>query len=257
MTAPTLAGPVFDFHARLVPGPRAVARLMATMRSAGIARTAVAAGGVVDLDRLSRQILGGGEALSDADNAAVLAACAGSHGRLVPMFFGNPHDTTDDYRRAAHRFRALEISPAVHGVALADPRVTALVDTAAAVGHSVYIVCVAAPGSGTRDLVALARRFPGVTFVFGHCGFIGIDIHGINEIGGCPNIMAETSGCFGATARFAIERLGAERVLFGTEYPLQHPRAELAKFAELGLSASTWRQVAWLNAHRLFGEEQS
>jgi predicted TIM-barrel fold metal-dependent hydrolase len=250
-----LGRPVFDFHARLVKRPGAVGQLLATMDAAGIDRAAVSAGGLVDLDRLSRQIVEGGQVHHDADNAAVLAGCDSSGGRLLPVYFGNPHDTTDSYRRQAGRFRGLEISPAVHGVGFADARVAALVRVAAAAGHHVYSVCVVAPGAGTADFVALAARFPEVTFVFGHCGFIGIDIHAINEIAPQPNILAETSGCFGAVARFAVDRLGPDRVLFGTEYPLQHPTVELAKFAALELSEPVWRQVAWRNAHRLFAEE--
>jgi len=69
------------------------------------------------------------------------------------------------------------------------------------------------------------------------------------------NIVAETSGCLTVVARLAIERLGPDRVLFGTEYPLQHPSVELAKFAALDLSPEVWHRIAWRNAHRLLGEE--
>lgn len=241
---------VFDFHARLVPG----APLLSIMDGAGIARAVVVAGGVVDLDTLSRHIVDGGHTDNDADNDAVLAACAGSNGRLVPMYFGNPHRDVATYRRVAPRFRGLELSPAVHGVRFDDPRLIAFVAVAAALGHPVYLVCLGRPGTRPRDLVVLARRFPATTFVFGHCGFIGVDTFGIAEIAPQDNIVAETSGCFSVVARRAIDLLGAERVLFGTEYPLQHPGVELAKFAALGLPPATWRQVAWRNAHRLLGE---
>jgi predicted TIM-barrel fold metal-dependent hydrolase len=40
-------------------------------------------------------------------------------------------------------------------------------------------------------------------------------------------------------------------VLFGSEYPLQHPSVELAKFQALGVPPDQWRQIAWDNAHRL------
>jgi predicted TIM-barrel fold metal-dependent hydrolase len=40
-------------------------------------------------------------------------------------------------------------------------------------------------------------------------------------------------------------------VLFGSEYPLQHPSIELAKFAALNLTPERWRKVAWHNAQRL------
>jgi predicted TIM-barrel fold metal-dependent hydrolase len=240
---------VFDFHARLVRG----AQLLSTMDGVGITRAMVAAGGVVDVDTLARHIVDGGHVDTDADNDAVLAACAGSNGRLVPMYFGNPHGDVAEYRRVAPRFRGLELSPAVHGVRFDDPRLLAFVAVAAELEHPVYVVCLGRPGTRPGDLVVLARRFPTTTFIFGHCGFIGVDTFGLAEIAPQHNIVAETSGCFSVVARRAIDLLGAERVLFGTEYPLQHPAVELAKYAALGLPATTWRQVAWDNAHRLLG----
>jgi predicted TIM-barrel fold metal-dependent hydrolase len=45
-------------------------------------------------------------------------------------------------------------------------------------------------------------------------------------------------------------------VVFGSEYPLQHPAVELAKFQALRLPPAQWRQVAWDNAHRLLGDEK-
>jgi uncharacterized protein len=248
-------GPLFDFHARLAPAPGAAGRLLAAMDAASIDRAAVCAGGMITLDRLAAQIMAGGHSTGDADNAAVIDACLASDGRLVPFFVGNPHADPDDYRAAAARFRGLEISPAVHGVALTDQRTVDLVEIAADHGHPVYVVCIGRPGSGAADLGALADKFPDVTFVLGHCGFIGIDLHSIGVIADRPTIWAETSGCYTAVAAAAIRRLGPDRVLFGTEYPVQHHGVEVAKLRALDLDPDVLRRVAWTNAHRLLGEE--
>ncbi len=246
---------VFDFHARLTDRPGALDALLSTMDSCGIARAAVAAGGLVALDELARRIVEGGRYATAADNDRVLAACEGSGGRLVPWYFANPFEPVRTYRRQAVYFRALELSPAVHGVELADPRVRALVEVAGEAGHPVYVVCLGRPGTRPADLVRLAARYPEVTFVLGHCGFIGIDADAIGRVAAQPNVVAETSGCFSVVARLAVDRLGPARVVFGTEYPLQHPSVELAKFAALDLAAPDWRAVAWGTPHRLLGEE--
>ncbi len=246
---------LFDLHARLTPAPGATARLLSTMDECGIVRAGVAAGGTVSLDRLSQTIVDGGYEMVSADNDAVLAACAGSGGRLVPFFVANPHVDVAAYADRAAEFRALELSPAVHGVGFDDPRTLAHVGVAAAAGHPVYVVCLGRPGTRAADLVTLARRYPEVTFVSGHCGYIGIDAYGIGLIAPQPNIVAETSGCFSITVRIALDRLGPDRVLFGTEYPLQHPSVELAKFAALDLDPADWARIAWGNAHRLFRED--
>jgi predicted TIM-barrel fold metal-dependent hydrolase len=243
--------PVFDFHARLTPTNAAAARLLSIMDRCGIARAAVSAGGVVDLDQLAHQIVHGGRSTGSPDNEAVLRAAEDSGGRLVPFFFGNPHAPIREYAKRGHHYRGLEISPAVHGVGFYHPGVRDLVEVAQQHGHPVYTVCVPASGGGTADLLWLVKGYPDVTFVFGHCGYLGIDTHALKLLAPYPNVVAEISGCFSVTARTAIERLGADRVVFGTEYPLQHPDVELAKLASLRLSTSDERKVAWSNAHRL------
>nr|WSY51197.1 amidohydrolase family protein [Streptomyces sp. NBC_00886] len=250
------AQPVLDFHVRLAPRPGAAERLLATLDECGLTRAVVCAGGTIDLDRLSRQLVEGGQVETDADNDAVLDACAGTDGRLVPFFFANPHRSPDEYRARAAEFRGLEISPAVHGVGLTDPRVVGLIGVAAESGHPVYVVCLARLGAGVADLVALARRFPQVSFVLGHSGIGNIDFHALTLIRDEPNILLETSGGYTCVAEAAISRLGAGRVVFGSEYPLQHPAVELAKFQVLLLPPEQWRQIAWDNAHRLLGEEK-
>jgi uncharacterized protein len=245
---------VFDFHARLAPRPGATDRLLSTMDSSGIARAAVCAGGTVDLVRLSRQIVEGGHVDSDPDNDAVLQACVGSGGRLVPFYFANPRRGAEPYRRRAHDYAGLEISPAVHGLDLSDRRTAELVSVAAEAGHPVYTVCLERPGSRVADLAALAGRFPEVPFVLGHGGVGNIDFYGVELVAPVPNIWLETSGGYTSVLRAALDRLTPARVLFGTELPLQHPSVELAKFAALDLPADQWRQVAWDNAHRLLGQ---
>ncbi len=250
------AQPVLDFHVRLAPRIGARERLLATLDDCGLERAVVCAGGTIDLDRLSRQLIEGGHVETDADNDAVLAACEGTDGRLVPFFFANPHRTPASYRARAAEFRGLEVSPAVHGVGLDDPRVAALVEVAAACGHPVYVVCLARPGAGVTDLVALARRFPRVNFVLGHSGIGNIDLYALALIEDESNIFLETSGGYTCVAEAALRRLGADRLLFGSEYPLQHPAVELAKFQALRIPPEQWRRIAWDNAHRLLGEEK-
>lgn len=246
-----MAVPVFDFHARLAPVPGALERLLDVHDRCGITGAAVSAGGCIDLSRLSEQLVHGGHVTTDPDNDAVLRACAGSSGRLLPFYFANPHRDPGDYRRRAERFVGMEISPAVHGVPLNDPRTRALTAVAESAGHPVYVVCLARPGCGVADLVGLAERFPRITFVLGHSGVGNIDYYAVDLIAPVANIHLETSGGYTSVVRAAVDRLGPDRVLFGSEHPLQHPDVELAKFRALCLPAADWRRIAWDNAHRL------
>jgi uncharacterized protein len=214
----------------------------------------VSAAGVISLDQLSEQLMVGGYSTVDADNDLVAEICGETAGRLVPFFTGNPHAAPDRYADVAVKFSGLELSPAVHGVAFTAPANVALVEIAARHSQPVYTVPVARPGCGAPDLAKLAGEFPSVTFVLGHCGYLGIDLYSIKAIEDAANIVAETSGCYTAIAGIAVERLGAGRVLFGTDYPMQHPAVELAKMAALDLDQASRERVMGQNAVRLLGE---
>lgn len=242
---------IFDFHARLAPGPAAHENLLTAMDRSGIERAATCAGGMIDLDRLATQVMEGGHVEHDADNEGVLASCRGAAGRLLPIFFANPHQDPKSYKSQGSWFHGVEVSPAVHGVPLTDERTVAIIETAQELGHPVYVVCLGRSGARARDLVSLAEAFPAVRFVLGHCGFVGVDVHSINVIAETDNILAETSGSYTHVVHVAIERLGAGRVVFGTEYPLQDPRVELVKLRALGLDPARLRKVAYANAEGL------
>lgn len=243
--------PVFDFHVRLAPRPGAAGRLLAVLDECKIDRAAVAAGGTIDLRRLSRQLIDGSYVTTSADNDAVLAACVASDGRLVPFFFANPHQPPSRYAEQGKAFRGVEISSAVHGVPLTDRRVAALIEVAEQLGHPVYVACISRSGCQVNDLVELAGRYPGVTFVLGHTGIGNIDYYAVDLVAPLPNIFVETSGGYSGVLLDAIDRLGAERVLFGSEFPLQHPAVEFAKYRAIDLPPAHWERIAWENAIHL------
>lgn len=251
----TVRQPVLDFHVRLAPVAQAPDRLLSMMDACGIDRAVVCAGGTMPLEQLSRNLIEGGHIESDADNDAVLAASAASDGRLIPFYFANPHGDTEHYRAQGSRFRGLEISPAVHGVALSDERSARLVEVAQELGHSVYTVCLERPGSTVTDLVKLAAAFPDTTFVLGHAGIGNIDLYAVELIAPQPNVLLETSGGYTCVAQAAVRQLGADRVLFGSEAPIQHQEVELTKLRHIGLGDDDWHKITWQNACRLLGEE--
>jgi len=251
----TLARPVLDFHARLPPGQAALDGLLGHMNAHRIDRAVISAGGVIPLNQLSRQLAEGGHTDANPDNDALQRAAARHPRSLIACYFANPRRPPGDYRRRAPEFRALEISPAVHGVPFSDPRVQELARIAGDNRHPVYLVGLDRDGCRVADLVALARALPSVSFVLGHGGVGDLDAYGLDLIAPVPNIFWETSGGYTCITRLALERLGPARLLFGTEFPLQHPAMEFARFSCLDLPADAWRQIAWCNAHRLLGEK--
>lgn len=245
---------IVDAHARLGPTAAARDRLLSMMDETGIDRAVVVAGGVIDLDTLARQLVTGDGITADAHNEAALEAEAVTGGRLIPFFFANPHRDPSVYLAQAGDYRGVEISPAVHGVPLDDPRTVALVEAAATAGHPVYTVCLYRQGCTVSDFVALARKFPSTTFILGHLGVDLIDTYAVDLVSEVDNVLVETSGGYTVLLRLACERLGPDRLLFGSEAPHQHPSVELAKFAALDLPGTD--RILGANVLRLLGEDR-
>jgi uncharacterized protein len=218
-----------DAHAHLPPGAEAAARLLALMDRCAIARAVVVPGGTVTPDVLSKQSALGGGVDATPDNRRVRDAASRSNGRLVPFYFANPHRSTEEYSREGAGYSGLKLGPAVHGVPFDDPRVRAFVDLAVDFAHPIYLHCLARPGFTVADVAALALRYAHTPFILGHAAGGHCEFHALDVVAPLSNLYVEMSGGFTSFVQAAVTRLGAHRVLFGSEYPLQDPRAELAK----------------------------
>lgn len=109
------------------------------------------------------------------------------------------------------------------------------------------------PYSQPFQVMEQARRFPGVPFVLGHFGKI-LSLDAIRAAELCPNIHLETSGAQVADIQFALERIGAERILFGTDLPIgsaASARWNLIKIASAVPNLDQQRAIFGENASRL------
>jgi predicted TIM-barrel fold metal-dependent hydrolase len=240
-----------DSHAHLPPGEDAAERLLALMDRCSIARAVVVPGGTVTPEVLSRQMSLGGGVDVTPDNPRVRAAAWQSGGRLLPFYFANPHGSTEEYRYEGATYCGLKLGPAVHGVPFDDPRVIEFVELAAAHRHPVYVHCLARPGFTVADVVALAKRFTGIPVILGHAAGGHCEFQALDIVAPVPNVSLEMSGGFTSFVQAAVLRLGVRRVLFGSEYPLQDPRAELAKMRCLDVPESDLEMMLGRNIERL------
>ncbi|MFJ9818101.1 amidohydrolase family protein [Streptomyces sp. NPDC101151] len=221
---------VTDAHAHanraLVP------RLLATMEDTGLSAAFLVAGGVVPPEELSRTILTEGPGRDvDADNADLLDAVKGEN-RLEVFYFANTRRAADETDLELIRGCAgIKFAPGVHGVGHLDPRVQSYVDIARAESLPVYAHCIGNGHLSVEQYARLARRNPEVDFLLGHAGRGNFDLLAAHEIRSAQNVLFETSGGFDHVIREAITVLGPERVVFGSEFPIQHPRVELTKLA--------------------------
>jgi predicted TIM-barrel fold metal-dependent hydrolase len=167
-----------------------------------------------------------------------------------------------------------ELLPQVQGYTLEDPLFRRVVEVAA--GRRVPINLHATdpgkgPAAGPRTplgaYVRLAREYPEATFILAHWGG-GLAFRGSGDGEELPaNLYFDTAaspllydpGVF----RRAVDRVGAARILYGSDYPLMlYPRASrdtgfgrfLAEIAAAGLTEDERAQILGSNIRRLMSE---
>jgi hypothetical protein len=102
----------------------------------------------------------------------------------------------------------------------------------------------------------LALEYPDVNFIIPHLGSFGDDWKAqkavIDQLVKHLNIFADTAGVryFDLLVE-AVQRAGAEKILFGSDGPFLHPGIELAKIDALGLSKRQKRLILSENFFRL------
>lgn len=98
---------------------------------------------------------------------------------------------------------------------------------------------------------AVASKFPDVNFILAHMGWIHHAAEAINVASRNPNVYVETSWSAGYDIKGAIDTIGVDRVMMGSDLP-SNTSVEVEKIKSLGLTASQERKVLGENAKRVF-----
>ncbi|MBR1747054.1 MAG: amidohydrolase family protein [Clostridia bacterium] len=105
--------------------------------------------------------------------------------------------------------------------------------------------------SRPEKMVATAKRFPTVRFIAAHFGGYSCwdSLDGYSDT---QNVWFDTCSTLFKIAKGEPERLiekfGADRFFFGTDYPLFAHEQELARFAKLDLDDATQEKILYKNA---------
>ena len=205
--------------------------LLDQLDQAGIDRALVVPGGMVDVRQMSRVLMGKLRPDPNIPNDQVYAALDRHGDRVYGLVCINPRAGSaalqmmeDGFR---HGCRGVKLAPIVHQFGFNEP---VLADVAAGCGERgfpVYTHVLPQPGCTTADYAALARRWPETNFILGHMGFGPGDADAIDFAAELGNLYLETSLGNYLILRDALDRLGPSKLIFGSEFPLGHPCAEL------------------------------
>ena len=105
------------------------------------------------------------------------------------------------------------------------------------------------PGESTPfDVADLALRHPRARIIMAHLN--GAGYHGIEALVKVPNVMVDTSGGDPESGMIeaAIRRLGANRVIYGSDAPIRHFGVTMNKVLGANILESEKRMVLWDNA---------
>jgi uncharacterized protein len=241
---------------------------------------------VLDQEGLSRAML---MASLPGDEDSVAEAVAAHPGRFVGAFMVNP-GAPDAVDRTARAFRDKGLTtaclfPAMHLVAVDDPRAIAIFDAARVAGRAVFVHCgVLSVGVRAKlglpshfDLrlgdplavSAVAVRYPEVPVIIPHFG-AGFFREALMALKAAPNILLDTSSSnswidlhpnLSLREVFArtLDVAGPRRLLFGTDssfFPRGWQRgvyeAQVAVMSELGLSEADRAAIFAGNFDRVF-----
>lgn len=192
-------------------------------------------------------------------NDQVLQAIEHSHGRALGFVYLNPKYTEESLDELD---RCVRDGPMV-GVKLwvavrcrekyLDPIVRRAANLKAPVlQHTWYKITGNLPGESTAaDLAALAVRHPTASFVAAHAG--GDWELGIREIRSATNVTAEICGGDPTTGfvEMAVRELGAERVMYGSDFAGRSFASQLAKVLGADVSEKAKRLILAGNIKRM------
>ena len=150
------------------------------------------------------------------------------------------------------RFVGLKLHPVTTIAHPADESSLRLIRAAARLGAPTLIHCGDDPFCTPLELEQAAIRVPEATIVFGHMGayFHGQDALAVAERR--ENVVLETSACpYPELIGEAVRRVGAERVIFGSDGPGCPPAIELDKVRRAGLAPADLRKVLYDNQRAL------
>lgn len=110
--------------------------------------------------------------------------------------------------------------------------------------------------SNPNRLLPVLEIYTGLTVIGAHFGGWSIWDEAAHKLSGINNFYVDCSSSLPyisiGKAREIIELYGADKVLFGTDYPMWSPTAELESFFKLGLTEADNKKILSENAKKLF-----
>ncbi len=192
-------------------------------------------------------------------NHFIANAVAQSCGRFIG--FGTLHPDSDDIARDIDELVSLglhgvKLHPDIQGFKIDDYRCLKIYELCEGrlpilfhLGDNRYDF------SNPNRIKPILDIFTGLTVIGAHFGGWSIWERASEELCGCKNLFVDCSSSLYALSREQavgiIRRYGAQRVLFGSDYPMWSPKEELERFLSLELEDGENKMILYENARGL------
>ena len=199
---------------------------------------------------------------------ASLAELSRSHGFLSVGFAGM-HQDFPDFEDEIIRYegmvlKGVKIHPDIQAVDINDKRLLPLYEILQAKDMPLYLHMgdnrPQYQFSTAEKLIDVLNNFPKLNVVAAHLGGHRVWDHAVPLLAGRDRVMYDTSSAIWAmTAECAgeiINKLGAENVMFGTDYPVKNTKEELDRFFAIDITDKQREDILWNNAIRFLKIEE-
>ena len=110
--------------------------------------------------------------------------------------------------------------------------------------------------SNVNRLVPVLEIYTGLTIVGAHLGGYSNWQNACEALTGIPNLYFDCSSCFHwispAQVKDIIRRYGADRVMFGTDYPMWSYKTEIPKLLSMELTGEEYEMIFHKNAEKVY-----
>jgi uncharacterized protein len=189
----------------------------------------------------------------------IAQACREFPGRLYAFARVHPWYQDEAVRllKAAiteYDFRGLKLHPVTNIAHPSGEDTIRLIRTAAELGVPTLFHCGDEPMTTPLSIAPAAAACPEATIILGHMGgYFHVD-EAIEVADRHANVVLETSAMpYPHKIKEAVQRIGAERVIFGSDGPVCSPVLERGKIGLAGLTPEQERLVLGINAMALLG----
>ena len=101
--------------------------------------------------------------------------------------------------------------------------------------------------------IRYAKKHPNLRFVFTHMGCREFGYSILEAVKDVPNIYLETSVIYETDVLLNAKKyVGADRIVFGTDWPYKSTKCEIEKIYQMGFTEDELEKVFWKNTEQLW-----